>query len=102
MHLAAGVCPREPMHVSGEPGTMRMSASVSYTSIGLDTERRVLACQQVCWCLTRVHRATGGRRTVAPVDAMPPYILHHRLPEPSTGWTYPEGVLQGDRVFHSP
>ena len=76
------------MHVSGVPGTMGMSASVSYTSIGLDTERRVLACQQVYGRLTRVHRAMGGRRIASPVDAMPPHILHHCLPEASMVWTY--------------
>ena len=72
---------------SGEPGTVGMSANDSYTRIGLDTECRVLTCQQVCWCLTCVHRATGGRRTVAPADAMPSHILPYRMPEPCTGWT---------------
>ena len=78
---------QESMHVSGAPGTMGMSASDSYTSIGLDIEGRVLPCQQVCWRLKRVHRAMGGRRMVSPVDALPPHILHHCLPEPCTGWT---------------
>ena len=83
-----GVCPRRSTHMSGVPATMRMSASVSDTSISLDTERWVLACQQVCWSLTRVDRATGRRRTVEPADAMPPSIPHYHLPEPCTGWTY--------------
>ena len=47
MHLAVLLCSQETHDVSGEPGSMGMSASDSYTSIGLDIEGRVLPCQQV-------------------------------------------------------
>ena len=88
MHLCRCGVSQEIHARSGAPGTMGMSASVSYTSIGLDTERRVLACQQVYWSPHTCAPSDGRTAYGVPVDAMPPHILHHCLPEPSTVWTY--------------